>query len=544
MSSEKFDITKCKILVVDDFGQMRSTCKRMLAEYKAYDVDDTGNGEEAIDKMRMKKYDIILCDYNLGEGQDGQQVLEEARHEGILDIASVFIMLTAENTSGMVLGAVEYEPDDYITKPFTKEVLRLRLQRVIERKAGLQQVALAIKNKDYNAAINYCNQLILEHPKNAMFLMKTKATIHFDLNEYDLAEQIYQKVLEKHPAAWAKLGWGKIRFLQKDYWAAKKIFSELIREFPNQIEGYDCLAKTHEALGELTNAQAILQQACGKSPKVLVRRQNLGDIALKNNDMETAELSFKAAVKLSTGSSYRRADDFTKLAQIFIEQKKDQKALQFVKQGRDIFRSDPKDLLHLTVTEGNIHHTFNRARDAGECLSRATKIFTQHTETLPTDSHLEFAEGCLVYGDKQKGMELMKEMISNNHDDEAVLGRIRATFTKAGMAAEGEELVKNAVKMIIDINNEGARLANAGKFEEAIALFGNAAKKLPKNKIINLNAAQALVIYMEKNGPDHAKLSACQHHLDVVKQIDPKDKRYRSLLKSFTKLTEKLASAG
>ncbi|MEW5756421.1 MAG: response regulator [Pseudomonadota bacterium] len=544
MNSEKFDITKSKILVVDDFGQMRSTCKRMLADYKAYDVDDTGSGEDAIEKMRIKKYDIILCDYNLGEGQDGQQVLEEARNEGILDIASVFIMLTAENTSGMVLGAVEYEPDDYITKPFTKEVLRLRLQRVMERKAGLSKVALAIKNKDYNAAINYCNQLIVENPKNALFLMKTKANIHFDLAEYDMAEQIYQKVLEKYPVAWAKLGWGKIRFLQQDYFAAKTIFTELIGEFPNQIEGYDWLAKTHEALGELTNAQAILQQASSKSPKVLVRRQNLGDIALKNNDLETAELSFKAAVKLSTGSSYRRAEDFTKLAQIFIEQKKDQKALQFVKQGRDVFRNAPKDLLHLTVTEGNIHHSFNRPRDAGECIARAAKIYTQHTEALPSDSHLEFAEGCLIYGDKQKGVELMKEMISNNHDDENFLNKVRSTFTKASMAAEGEELVKNAVKMIIDINNEGARLANAGKFEEAITLFGNAARKLPKNKIINLNAAQALIIYMEKNSPEKAKLSACQHHLETVKQIDPKDKRYRNLLKSFEKLTEKLAAKG
>ena len=67
-----------------------------------------------------KSYDIVLCDYNLGAGQDGQQLLEELRYRHKLKNTSLFVMITAESSRDMVLGALEYLPDDYLTKPITQ----------------------------------------------------------------------------------------------------------------------------------------------------------------------------------------------------------------------------------------------------------------------------------------------------------------------------------------------------------------------------------------------------------------------------------------
>ncbi|MGD8932607.1 MAG: response regulator, partial [Chromatiales bacterium] len=106
-------------LVVDDFGDMRSTLRSMLSLFGVTDIDNAKNGADAIQQMEHKRYGVVLCDYNLGIGKDGQQVLEEARHRNLISVSTAFIMITAENTLSMVLGALEYEPDSYLYKPFT-----------------------------------------------------------------------------------------------------------------------------------------------------------------------------------------------------------------------------------------------------------------------------------------------------------------------------------------------------------------------------------------------------------------------------------------
>ena len=67
-------------LVVDDFGDMRGMLRSMLSTVGVKEIDTANNGPEAIDALERRRYDIVLCDYNLGPGKNGQQVLEEARH--------------------------------------------------------------------------------------------------------------------------------------------------------------------------------------------------------------------------------------------------------------------------------------------------------------------------------------------------------------------------------------------------------------------------------------------------------------------------------
>ena len=110
-SSSTEDLKKRKVLVVEDFLNFRLTLRTMLKSFGISYIDDAATGEEAVQMMSSNKYDIILCDYNLGPGKDGQQVLEEARCCEYIDHSTVFIMVTAENTLEMIMGALEYQPD-------------------------------------------------------------------------------------------------------------------------------------------------------------------------------------------------------------------------------------------------------------------------------------------------------------------------------------------------------------------------------------------------------------------------------------------------
>ena len=71
------DYSRTRFLIVDDFSDFRTSLKSMLRDLGAKDVDTADRGEDTLVMCRHKRYDIILHDYNLGAGKNGQQVLEE-----------------------------------------------------------------------------------------------------------------------------------------------------------------------------------------------------------------------------------------------------------------------------------------------------------------------------------------------------------------------------------------------------------------------------------------------------------------------------------
>ena len=148
------DYSDKRFLVVDDFNDFLSSVKAMLREMGARDVDTANRGEEAIAMCRQKRYDIILHDYNLGAGKNGQQVLEELIAARLISHQCIFVMVTAESSQAMVLSALEHEPDAYLTKPFNRASLAQRLDKLMERKALLKPVLQALDKQDPSAVLN------------------------------------------------------------------------------------------------------------------------------------------------------------------------------------------------------------------------------------------------------------------------------------------------------------------------------------------------------------------------------------------------------
>ena len=68
-----------RFLIIDDFENFRLSLKQMVRSCGVEQIDVSINGEDAIERCHHDNFDIILCDYNLGDGKNGQQVLEELR---------------------------------------------------------------------------------------------------------------------------------------------------------------------------------------------------------------------------------------------------------------------------------------------------------------------------------------------------------------------------------------------------------------------------------------------------------------------------------
>ena len=67
----------------------------------------------ALEALRKEEFDLILCDYNLGENTNGQQFLEFIRTRDLISRNTLFTMITGEQTYQKVMIVAECAPDDY-----------------------------------------------------------------------------------------------------------------------------------------------------------------------------------------------------------------------------------------------------------------------------------------------------------------------------------------------------------------------------------------------------------------------------------------------
>ncbi len=117
-----------KILVVDDEPQIRKLLKTGLGGY-GYEVIIAANGQEALIFAAQQAPQLIILDISLGTPPDGIEVCRNLREWTKVPI----IMLSVRNEDKAKVTALDAGADDYLTKPFSLEELRARIQAVLRR---------------------------------------------------------------------------------------------------------------------------------------------------------------------------------------------------------------------------------------------------------------------------------------------------------------------------------------------------------------------------------------------------------------------------
>ena len=130
-----------RILVVDDDPQIRRVMRTTLTG-EGYEVEDARSGEEALDKLRNSRHDLMLLDMNM-PGIGGIETCRQVRSASEMAI----IMLTIRNTEQDKVHALDAGADDFITKPFGTPELLARIRAAMRRtpssvEAGPQRIAL------------------------------------------------------------------------------------------------------------------------------------------------------------------------------------------------------------------------------------------------------------------------------------------------------------------------------------------------------------------------------------------------------------------
>ncbi len=518
---------KLRILVVDDFENFRMSMRQMIRTFGVDRIEVAGNGEDAVERCEREEFDIVICDYNLGPGKSGQQVLEELRYNKVLKHTSLFVMVTAETAKDMVLGALEYLPDNYITKPITRAVLQKRLDHLVEMREALKPINIAIDKGENELAIELLDQELKSDSRYVMWCLRTMASLYYRMGEHEKAKRIYEDVLTKRDIGWARLGAGKTRTALGDYDEAIRDLNNLIRDNGNLIEAYDALADALLKKGDSVAAQKTLERAVEVSPHAIMRQKQLAEVCTLNKDVEGAAKAYKATVKLGNNSVHESPDNYLNLGRCLSDlaegdtteagKKRAKEAVHAMERVSKKFKDDSRVKMNAALIETRVHQGQGDDAKAQKSLAKAEQMMDGGQADPQTK--IEFAKTLYAMGEDSQAEQMLSELAGEYEDDAKLLESI-------------EELLDEPVSLqkrvkARKLNKKGITAFERGELNSAIETFSQALEVTPKHPALNLNLVQVMLKQIKEQQGNPQLVEKCRKCLANVAHIPTQHRQYK-----------------
>lgn len=160
-----------KILVVDDEENIREVIKE-YAEFEGHEVDEAGDGMQAVEAAKAVDYDIIIMDVMMPR-LDGYSAVKEIRKTKSTPV----LMLSARGEEYDKLFGFEMGVDDYVVKPFSPKEVMARINAIVKRNSAAAAAPVVAETEKFEGLeINFTSRDVFIDGKKANLTPK----------EYDL----------------------------------------------------------------------------------------------------------------------------------------------------------------------------------------------------------------------------------------------------------------------------------------------------------------------------------------------------------------------
>ncbi|MEO7497787.1 MAG: tetratricopeptide repeat protein, partial [Massilia sp.] len=454
-------------LIIEPHAGMRASIHNMLNLCGLSKIDHAQGSNAAIKHLGLKPFDLILCEYDLDGGQDGQQLLEDLRHHQLITLATMFFMVTAEGNHSKVVSAAELAPTDYILKPFTADRLLERIARALEKRNIFMPVYQLMEVGNQREAIVACQEGMKNSPRFAIDFMRLRAELHMFLGEPAEAEPIYKQLFEAKAIAWARLGLAKTLFMRERYTEAASILESLVDKNKKFVDAYDWLAKTHAAMGDLAKSQAVLASAVAVSPHAVRRLRKLGEVALETGDTDTAEKVLKQVVSKAKYSEFRDPEDHVKLVQTLVKKGDPVQAAAVIRDLDKSMGGQKKTDACSAISSAMLHEFTGNDVRLNESLSAALTACKDALGLSP-DLKMELARNCLSNNMEEGAADVMRDVMRNAPNN-AAMAKAMSVFEKAGRGELAASLAQESRQQVVDLVATGANKAKEGDYRGAVS---------------------------------------------------------------------------
>ncbi|UGQ46086.1 response regulator [Massilia endophytica] len=529
------ELKSLSALIVEPHAGMRNSLHNMLSLFGMSKIDDVVNSTQAIRALNTRPYDLILCEYELDGGQDGQQLLEDLRHHRLMQPSAMFFMVTGEGQFSKVIGVAELQPNDYILKPFTAESMRERIERALEKRDALLPVHELMELGDHRAAIDFCQEQ--EAGRFAADFMRLRAENYLMLGEPSRAAPIYAELWDSKAIHWARLGQAKTLFMQGHTEDARGMLEDLLSHNRRFLDAYDWLARTHEAEGRLEQAKAVLSDAVALSPHAIRRLRRLGEVALESGDIDTAEKALRQVVNRARFSEFRDPEDHARLVQTLVRKGDPLQAASVIRDLDKALLSAPNREVCSAIASAMLHdYTGDKERLEQSVAAAITGVRT--APAVSNELKMALALAALSAGKEEVAEEVVREVMRNVSGSQG-LARAVDTLDEAGHGEMAQRLAAESRMDVARMVAAGAERAKAGDFQGAVEIMLEAVARLPDNPQVVFNASVAVLKCLEHNGwEDHLGVAALEM-IANVRRLDPVNPKLNALSGLYEELLRK-----
>jgi len=515
--------SKSNVLVIDDLASMRSQIVSNLTSLGFKDVASVSTCQKALTQLEQIKFDLILCDYHLGEVTSGQQFLEHLRTKALIPATTLFVMVTARRAYEEVMRAAEFSPDDYLVKPFTGAQLNTRLVKLFEKRNRFRDVHKASAKGDWAAAIALCDGILMASDRFAMEANKLKGQALLKARRPADAERLYRSVIAMRPLGWAEVGLARALSAQDALAAAESVLDGILTgsqkySASDRMGAYDEMVNVMEATDRNKDALVVMQSAMSLSSGSLARARKLTNLAVGEGDLALAEKTVRKLVADNKNSHVKEASDYLMVADVLTLSGFADDALNTIHGVRKSF-DNPRDLQTLAVAEAGAYVAKGDTATASQLLQ---SVSVENAADLSPTTAAALGKTLYRMGDDEAADKVMRHLIQNNPDDKEVVRAVHAAMTAVGKKDQAKALVDSSLVEASEINNEGVRLAYANKLDEAVALLTKAAELLPGNTQFVSNAALVIALALTKTDQiDRNQYQACLKYRQIVATREP-----------------------
>ncbi len=145
---------KKRVLLIDDDADMCVLLAKFLTR-NGYEVETAHSGNKGLEKFKAGSFDIVLCDYRLGDKKDGKDILIEVKQH---NPNTIVVIITGYSDIKLAVDVIKAGAFDYITKPLLPDEVLNILSKALNQKPGDNAGFSPIKVKESRTSRVHANQ--------------------------------------------------------------------------------------------------------------------------------------------------------------------------------------------------------------------------------------------------------------------------------------------------------------------------------------------------------------------------------------------------
>lgn len=479
-----------RALVVDDIREMRTMLRDTLLEAQIKDVVLAADARMAVDAILAAPFNLILSDYDLGPGTDGQQLLEYVRHERLMPPGGLFFVISADSTIDRVASAAEMLPDGYLVKPIAPEQLLTRVEEAVARHIELRPIYEAVHAGHFAEGLAECARFEKASSRFRVELLRHTSMCEVALGRWDDALLTYRRALKlRSSMTWASLGIARCCLAMGDTDAARQRLHTILKDRPYHAGAYNLLLELLEGTGDLNGALQVATRAAEHIPSS-VRSRRRAEIAYLAGDLEVADTELTKVIRQTANAITRDPSNSALLAQVCLARGDPHRAMRLVAKELSDRPTDPRVQALAASIDLQAWIALGRPAESEDAAKRLRDSLSVKADPR---TRLLIAKAALAAGMTEQGLSVLDDAVLaaervSSAENASARGLAAKVLSDAGMAGRAAGLCVDQSDEAVKEAEAAVRKLRAGGFDEAIEMV-NAALSNARDHTAVLTAA-------------------------------------------------------